>query len=178
MIFKQTHVEDVFVVGLEKRSDERGFFARSFCAREFEAHGLNPNVVQSNVSLSREVGTLRGMHYQIAPHRETKLVRCTRGAIFDVALDLRPDSPSFRSWVGLELTPDRDEMLYIPQGCAHGFLTLVPDSEVSYHVSGFYAPECERGVRFDDPAFGIDWPGEIRVLSQKDVSWPLWEVDR
>lgn len=176
MIFRETAVAGAFVIELEPRGDERGFFARAFCRHEFEEHGLNPAVVQCNVSISAAEGTLRGMHFQLPPHEEAKLVRCTRGALWDVALDLRPDSPTYRRWSGVELTADNRRMLYVPEGCAHGFQTLVPDTEAFYQVSAAYAPDAERGVRWDDPAFAIEWPSTARrVLSPKDATWPDYE---
>lgn len=179
MIFTETEVAGVYVVAIEPRGDERGFFARTFCRDEFERHGLNPHVDQCNVSLSMEAGTLRGMHFQLPPHEEAKLVRCTRGALFDVALDLRPESPSYLRWVGVELSADNRRMLYVPEGCAHGFQTLVPETEAFYQVSAAYAPEAERGVRWDDDAFGIEWPeADERVISEKDRAWPDWDRAR
>jgi dTDP-4-dehydrorhamnose 3,5-epimerase len=173
VIFHETAVAGVFVVELELRGDDRGFFARAFCRREFEEQGLNPAVIQCNLSFSAAEGTLRGMHFQRPPHEEAKLVRCTRGALWDVALDLRRSSPTYRRWTGVELTADNRRMLYVPEGCAHGFQTLVPDTEAFYQVSAAYAPEAEHGVRWDDPAFGIEWPrADGRVLSPKDASWP------
>lgn len=173
MIFTGTEVVGAFVIDLEPRGDERGFFARTFCRREFEEHGLNPDVVQCNLSSSADESTLRGMHYQLPPHAEAKLIRCTRGALFDVALDLRPDSPSYLRWAGVELTAENRRMLYVPEGCAHGFQTLAPGTEASYQVSAAYAPDAERGVRWDDPAFGIVWPEALeRTISEKDRSWP------
>ena len=175
MIFNETKLKGAFILDLEKRGDERGFFARVFCRNEFEAHGLNPFVAQANTSLSRVKGTLRGMHFQRAPHQEAKLVRCTRGALLDVIIDLRPDSPTFKQWVGVELTSENNRMLYVPEGFAHGFQTLVDDTEVTYLVSEFYAPDSEGGVRYNDPVFGIDWPLEPTVLSDKDRNWPDFE---
>jgi len=172
MIFHATKLPGVFEIDLEEKTDERGFFARTWCRQEFEAHGLNPNVVQCNVSFNRQKGTLRGLHYQAAPHAEAKLVRCTRGAIYDVALDLRTDSGSYKKWVGAELTDEKRNMLYIPEGCAHGFLTLADDTEVFYQMSNFYAPDAGRGVRWNDPAFQITWPGSIEVISERDRNYP------
>ena len=173
MIFRETGVAGAWIIELEPRGDERGFFARAFCRREFLERGMNPEVVQCNLSLSAEVGTLRGMHFQLPPHEEAKLVRCTRGALWDVALDLRPDSASYLRWVGAELNAENRTMLYVPEGCAHGFQTLAPETEAFYQVSTSYAPEAERGVRWDDPAFRIGWPAApARVVSEKDLSWP------
>ncbi len=176
MIFTPTDVAGAYIVDLEPRGDERGFFARAFCRGEFEAHGLSSRVIQCNLSSSSRAGTLRGMHFQVAPHEEAKLVRCTRGALYDVALDLRPESPSYLRWVGVELTSENHRMLYVPEGCAHGFQSLADDTEVFYQVSAAYAPDAERGVRWDDPAFAIAWPeAESRVISDKDAGWPAYE---
>lgn len=173
MIFTELAVAGAFVIDLEKREDARGYFARAWCAREFEEHGLNPNLVQVNLSFNDEAGTLRGMHFQRAPHEEAKSVRCTRGAIYDVVLDLRPDSPTYKDWAALELSADNRRMLYVPEGCGHGYQTLTPETETLYQVSAFYAPDSEGGVRWNDPAFGIDWPdAPRRILSEKDASWP------
>lgn len=163
----------VYVVDLARIEDERGFFARSFCQREFAAHGLNPRLAQSNVSFNRTRGTLRGMHYQIAPHAEAKLVRCTQGAIWDVVIDLRRESPTYRRWVGVELSAETRRALYVPEGFAHGFQTLMDDSEILYLMSEFYDPDSARGVRWDDPAIGIDWPIAKPVISDRDRSYPL-----
>jgi dTDP-4-dehydrorhamnose 3,5-epimerase len=172
MKFLETEFSGAFVIRPEPTADSRGFFARVFCQREFEAHGLNPNFVQCNISFNHEKGTLRGMHYQVAPHREAKLVRCTSGAIFDVIVDLRSDSPTFRRWLGVELSAEQQTMLYVPEGFGHGYLTLTDDTEVFYQVSEFYAPSCERGVRWNDPAFVIRWPAPPRVISDKDTGHP------
>jgi len=178
VIFNETKVEGAFVIDLEPRGDERGFFARAFCRREFEQRGLNPDVAQCNLSLSAHVGTLRGMHFQRAPHEEAKLVRCTRGSLWDVVLDLRPESRSYLSWYGVELTADNRRMLYVPKGCAHGFQTLAPDTEAFYQVSASYAPEAEGGVRWNDPAFGLEWPEAAeRTISAKDLSWPDYQPE-
>ncbi len=171
MIFTETDLKGAFIVELEKRGDDRGFFARTFCRNEFEAHGLNPRLSQANMANSRFSGTLRGMHYQIAPHAEAKLVRCTRGRIFDVAVDLRADSATYCRWTGVELTADNYRMFYIPEGFAHGYLTLEDGCELIYMVSEFYAPEAERGVRWNDPAFGIKWPVSPKIISDKDQHW-------
>ena len=175
MKFLETPVAGVYVVELETRSDSRGFFARSWCRREFEEAGLDPGLVQINVAFNPRAGTLRGMHYQRAPFEETKLVRCTRGAVHDIALDLRPDSPTFLRSASAELTADNHRMLYIPPGCAHGYQTLVDDSEVSYQTSQIYAPESATGVRYDDPAFALDWPLAVTLISDADRSWPAFE---
>lgn len=173
VIFRETELHGAFVIELEGREDERGFFARTFCQEEFEACGLNPRVAQCNVSFNRIKGTLRGMHYQAAPYEEAKLVRCTMGAICDVAIDLRRDSFTFKQWVVVELTAGNRKMLYIPERFAHGFQTLEDETEVFYQMSELYHPECTRGVRWDDPAFGIKWPEvENRIMSEKDRSYP------
>jgi dTDP-4-dehydrorhamnose 3,5-epimerase len=170
--FRETGVAGAWLIEPEPIADERGFFARVFCREEFTANGLNPDLAQGNVSYNHAKGTLRGMHYQAAPHAEAKLVRCTRGAIWDVALDLRPDSPTYLAWAGYELSDANRSMLYVPEGCAHGFLTLTDGAEVTYQMSAPYAPAAARGVRWDDSAFGIDWPGEVVVINQRDASYP------
>ncbi len=172
MIFHATEITGAYVIDVEQRRDERGFFARAWCQREFAAHGLTAQVVQTNISYSKHRGTLRGMHFQRAPYAEAKLVRCTRGAIYDVIIDLRPDSPSYRRWIGVELSAATYRMLYVPEGCAHGFQTLVDDTEVTYQVSQFYTPDAEGGVRYNDAAFNIAWPLEVTVISDKDRQWP------
>ena len=173
MIFNETKLPGAFIIEVKRLEDERGFFGRSFCRREFEERGLNPFVAQCNISFNRDAGTLRGMHYQAAPHAEEKLVRCTRGALYDVIIDLRPESPTFKQWVSLELTEDNGRMLYIPKGFAHGFQTLVDETEIFYQMSAFYHPDSSRGVRWNDPAFGIQWPETERViLSDRDRVWP------
>lgn len=173
MIFNKTPLEDAFVVDLEKLEDDRGFFARAFCAREFEEHGLKPVIAQGNLSYNHVKGTLRGMHYQRAPAAETKLVRCTAGAIWDVIVDLRPDSPSYMQHFGVELSAVNRRALYVPEMFAHGYLTLTDGAEVTYAVGEFYTPGVEGGFRYDDPALGIDWPVEVAVISEKDAAWPL-----
>ncbi len=172
MIFSETKLKGAFVIEPERQEDGRGFFARTFCQKEFEAHGLNPRLVQCNISFNRKKGTLRGMHYQRAPYREVKLVRTTMGAIFDVIIDLRPGSATFREWMAVELSADNRRMLYIPEGFAHGFQTLGSNSEVFYQMSEFFHPECARGARWDDPAFGIEWPDDERIISDKDREYP------
>ncbi|MCK4826502.1 dTDP-4-dehydrorhamnose 3,5-epimerase, partial [bacterium] len=153
MIFTETQLRGAYIIEIEKLKDNRGFFARTWCQKEFEEHGLTPRVVQANVSSNKKKGTLRGMHYQIAPYEETKLVRCTRGAIYDVIIDLRPASPTYTQWVGVELTADNYKMLYVPENFAHGFQTLEDNTEVTYQVSQFYTPGSESGIRWGDPAF-------------------------
>ena len=173
MRFVGTKVNGVYVIEIEKKEDERGFFARTFCQQEFEAHGLNPRTVQCSASFNRKKGTLRGMHYQVAPHAETKVVRCIAGAIYDVAVDLRPSSPTYKQWTALELSGHNRLSIYIPAGCAHGFQTLADNTEVYYQISEFYHPESARGVRWNDPAFGIQWPyEECRTLSERDGAYP------
>jgi dTDP-4-dehydrorhamnose 3,5-epimerase len=172
MIFRETGLKDAFLIEIERREDERGHFARSWCRREFESHGLNPRLAQCNISLNRRKGTLRGMHYQAPPFEEAKLVRCTRGSLYDVIVDLRPDSPSYRKHRGVVLTPDNGRMLYVPEGFAHGFLTLEDTTEVFYQISEFYAPDHARGFRWNDPAFAIVWPAEVEVISERDRSYP------
>lgn len=173
MIFDETKLPGAVVIDLERREDERGFFARTFCANEFADHGLNARLVQANTSWNPRQGTLRGMHFQHAPHAEVKVVRATRGAIHDVIVDLRPDSPTYKQWVGVDLTQENRRALYVPEGFAHGFQTLEPDTEVHYLVTEFYTPEAEGGVRWNDPAFGIEWPDPANAfLSPKDAAWP------
>lgn len=174
MRFTETPLAGAYVIDIEPRQDDRGFFARAFCRHEFEEHGLNPDVAQCNVSFNDRTGTLRGMHYQRAPHAEVKLIRCTRGALYDVIIDLRPESASFKRWFGVELTADNRRTLYVPEGFAHGYQTLVPDTEAFYQVTEFYAPGSEGGLRWDDPEFAIEWPKtDRRIMSDKDASWPL-----
>jgi dTDP-4-dehydrorhamnose 3,5-epimerase len=172
MIFTETPIAGAYVVEVERMEDDRGFFARTWCQREFERHGLDPRLVQCSVSFNNRKGTLRGMHYQAEPHADAKLVRCTAGAVYDAIVDLRPGSKSFRQWFGIELTADNRRALFIPEGLAHGFLTLADTTEVFYQMSEFYAPECARGVRWDDPAFGIRWPAPIAVISPRDAAYP------
>ncbi|MFH1539118.1 MAG: dTDP-4-dehydrorhamnose 3,5-epimerase [bacterium] len=174
MKFTGTPLKGAFVIDLEPLEDDRGFFARSWCRKEFEARGLNPNLVQCNISFNKKKGTLRGIHYQERPHAEAKLVRCTMGAICDVIIDLRPESPTFKQWFSVELTAQNRRALYIPEDFAHGFQTLEDNSEVFYQMSEFHHPESARGLRWDDPAFGIDWPEEEkRIISDKDLNYPL-----
>lgn len=173
MIFTETELKGAFIIDIEKREDERGFFARAWCQKELEAHGLKSHWVQANLAFSQRKGTLRGLHYQIAPYEEAKLMRCIRGAIYDVIIDLRPESPTYKQWLGVELTADNHRMLYVPEGFAHGYQSLVDDTEVFYPVSQFYIPGSERGVRWDDPAFAIEWPvTKNLILSDKDKSCP------
>ena len=181
MIFAETPISGAFVIELEKRGDDRGFFARAFCENEFTAHGLASRFVQVNNSLSSFKGTLRGMHYQLAPKAETKLVRCIRGALYDVILDLRKSSPTFGRSFGAELSGENRKMMYVPKGFAHGFITLEDDTEAFYFVDEFYAPAYERCVRWDDPRFAIQWPQQPAVISDKDRNQkdfdPAWHLE-
>jgi dTDP-4-dehydrorhamnose 3,5-epimerase len=172
MIFVETMLSGVFIIRMEPKVDERGFFARTWCRQEYAKEGLNAELAQCSLSGNPQKGTLRGMHYQEAPHAEAKSVRCIRGAVFDVVLDLRPQSLTFRKWLGLELTAANRDMIYIPEGCAHGFLTLEDNTEVLYQISEFYHPELARGVRWDDPAFQIAWPALPEVISERDQTYP------
>lgn len=173
MRYTPTAVEGCFLVDLEERGDDRGMFARTFDADEFTAQGMTPDVAQCNLSFNHRAGTLRGMHMQVPPYAEGKLVRCTAGAIVDVALDVRPDSATHGEYVMVELTARNRRALFVPPYVAHGYLTLADDTEVFYQVSGPYVPGAERGYRYDDPAFGIPWPAAVTVVSDKDAAWPL-----
>jgi dTDP-4-dehydrorhamnose 3,5-epimerase len=175
MIFEQTKLAGTFQIHLKPRADERGFFARSWCRQEFEQQGLNPSLVQCNISFNPRRGTMRGMHYQADPHAEAKVVRCTKGAIYDVVIDLRAQSPTFRDWIGVTLTAVNRDMIYIPEGCAHGFLTLEDESEVFYQMSEFYHAESARGVRWNDPVFRIAWPLKPELISERDRTYPDFE---
>jgi len=159
------------VIELEKHADSRGFFARTYCEREFEAHGLKSRYMQCNISFNKRKGTLRGMHFQTAPYEEAKLVRCTRGAIYDVIIDLRPAALTFKEHLAVVLSAESGKMLYVPEGFAHGFQTLEDDTEVFYQMSQFYAPEHGRGIRWNDPAFGIEWPEQERIILERDESY-------
>jgi dTDP-4-dehydrorhamnose 3,5-epimerase len=170
--FLATDLPGIWLVEPVRHVDDRGHFARTWCTREFAQHGLDPRVVQCSTSYNVRRGTLRGMHYQAPPSAELKLVRCTRGAIFDVAADLRPDSSTFRRWVGFELTPENGRALYIPPGFAHGFLTLADSSEVAYQMSDFFEPGSARGLRWNDPILGIAWPAEPEVIAPRDRDYP------
>ena len=174
MIFTPARLSGVYVVAMERHGDERGWFARSWCAREFAEHGLEAGLSQTSLSHNRRRGTVRGMHYQRPPHQEAKLVRCIRGAISDVALDLREDSSTCGEWQAFELSAANGRGLYLPKGFAHGFQTLEPESEVLYQISGFYVPEAAAGVRWDDPAFAISWPLPVASISPRDAAWPDW----
>ena len=172
MNFIETEIKDLFVVELNKIGDERGFFARVWCEKEFADKNLTSRMLQANTSYSKDKGTLRGLHYQLSPHQEAKLMRCIKGAIFDVAVDLRPDSKTYKKWFGIELTESNRKMLFIPEGFAHGYQTLHEDTEVFYMSSAFYAPQAERGLRWNDPAIAINWPitDELHI-TRKDRSW-------
>jgi len=174
--FTETRLKGAYIVQPEPMADERGFFARSWCVREFGSFGLETRLVQCNISFNRRKGTLRGMHYQAPPFEEDKLVRCTRGSIYDVIVDLRRDSRTFGKHIGITLTAENRTMLHIPKGFAHGFLTLEDDTEIHYQMSEYYAPECARGYRWDDPVFGIVWPGEVQIISEKDRSYPDFDL--
>ena len=172
MKFSPTALVGAYVIDIEPVADERGCFVRSWCREEFARRGLNPDLAQCSISFNKKRGTLRGMHYQAEPHEETKVVRCTRGAIYDVIVDLRPESSTFRKWIAVELSADNRRMLYIPAGLAHGFQSLTDDTEVFYQISAPYHPESARGARWNDPAFGIEWPVAERVISDKDRQYP------
>ena len=172
MIFTETSLAGAYLIDLDRREDERGFFARVFCVEEFRARGLNAEVAQCSFSFNRRKGTLRGLHWQVRPKAEDKLVRVSRGAIHDIVVDLRPDSPTYLQHVAVELTSDNGRMLYVPRGFAHGFQALVDETDVCYQMSEFFAPECARGARWNDPAFGIRWPLPNPILNERDQSWP------
>ena len=175
MIFREAELPGVFILEPEKRTDERGFFSRLWCGDEFEMHGLNPRLEQCSLSYNEKKGTLRGMHFQKEPYAEDKLLFCATGAIYDVVMDLRGGSPSFKRWMAVELSRENRKMLYVPKGFAHGFLTLEPQTEVFYFISAPFRPEYASGVRWDDAAFGIKWPKEEElIISEKDRSWPLF----
>jgi dTDP-4-dehydrorhamnose 3,5-epimerase len=178
MIFDETDLAGAFVIDLERREDDRGFFARSFCQEEFEEHGLKPVIAQANLAYNHRKGTLRGMHFQIPPAAETKLVRATRGAILDIIVDLRPESPTYLQHVVVELTQENHRALYVPERFAHGYQVLVDETETSYQVGEFYSPPNERALRYDDPRLGLEWPLPVAVISDKDRDAPLldtWE---
>lgn len=174
MIVSETRIPGVRTIDIEPRVDERGFFARTFCQEEMAAHGIEMRIVQANISWSRSRGTLRGLHYQVEPHGEPKIVRCTRGSIWDVVVDLRRDSPTYRQWVAVELTAANHRMLFIPRGLAHGFLTLTDDTELHYDMGASYVPAAARAIRWDDPAFGITWPFPPQVISDQDRRAASW----
>jgi dTDP-4-dehydrorhamnose 3,5-epimerase len=173
--FEALKLSGAYLIHLDRLEDDRGFFARAWCEHELADQGLNTRIAQSNVSYNKTKGTLRGMHYQAAPHAEVKLVRCTRGAIYDVIIDIRPESPTFRQWLAAELNEDNHDTLYIPEGFAHGFQTLQDGTEVYYQHSEFYMPGAERGLRYNDPAFGVTWPLPVSLINARDESWPLFE---
>lgn len=168
MFFQSTKLKNAYIVEPDRKQDERGFFARTWCQQEFTDLGLDAGLVQCSISFNKKKGTLRGMHWQVSPYAETKLVRCTQGAIYDVIVDLREDSETFMQWIGVELTPENRRELYVPKGFAHGFQTLEDNTEVHYQISEFYAPDCARGFRWNDPTFQINWPLEVSVISAKD----------
>jgi dTDP-4-dehydrorhamnose 3,5-epimerase len=174
VIFSETKLSGAFVIELERREDERGFFARAFCQHEFEEHGLKPVIAQANIGFNRKRGCVRGMHFQYPPAAETKTVRCTRGAVLDIIVDLRPESPTFLEHVEVELTADNHRAIYIPERFAHGYQTLADDTETSYQVGEFYTPGVEGGLRYDDPALGLSWPLPVSVISEKDAGWALF----
>ena len=173
MKFIETKLKGVYVIELNAFTDERGVFARTYCKDEFIRINFNKEFVQINFSLNKKKGTLRGMHYQVAPHEETKLIRCSSGKVFDVAVDLRKDSDTYLQWFGVELSKENMKMILIPEGFAHGFITLEDDSELIYHHTQYYNPEAERGIRYDDKTLNIQWPGEIKVISDKDKNYPI-----
>jgi dTDP-4-dehydrorhamnose 3,5-epimerase len=176
MIFTETKLNGAFIIEIEKHEDERGFFGRSWCVNEMKDHGIDMNILQANISLNKSKGTLRGMHYQLAPHQEAKLVRCSKGSIFDVIIDLRKDSKTYKQWIGVKLTQENYKMLYIPEDFAHGFLTLDNDSEISYLMSELYVPGAAATIRWNDPLFNIKWPLEPTIISEKDKSQPDFEI--
>ena len=176
MIFTPAKLPGAFVVDIERRRDDRGYFARSWCQREFAAHGLETNLAQINVAHSPRSGTLRGLHFQVDPDAEVKLIRCLRGAMYDVIVDLRPDSPTCGRWQGFEMTAESGRMIYVPEGFAHGYQTLLSDTEMCYHTSQFYAPASARGIRFNDAVFKIRWPLAVSYISQQDETWADWSV--
>lgn len=178
MLFRETKLAGAFVIEMEQHEDERGFFARSWCQKEFAQHGLNARTVQCNVSFNKVKGTLRGMHYQVSPCQEAKVVRCTRGSIYDVIIDLRPESKTYKEHISEVLSGDNYKALYVPEGFAHGFQTLDDNSEVYYQMSEFYSPENQRGLRYDDPAFDIHWPMTAAVISERDRKYPDFKEEK
>nr|WP_297403603.1 dTDP-4-dehydrorhamnose 3,5-epimerase family protein [uncultured Marinobacter sp.] len=171
MIFTETSVAGAYVIDVKRIGDDRGFFGRLWCEKEMADMGLVSVIRQSNIGVSPQAGTLRGLHYQTPPHQEVKIIRCPRGAIYDVVVDLRPESRTFRQWFAVELTAGNSRMLYVPEGCATGYQTLVDDTEIYYHTSELYHPECATGVRYNDPAFGIEWPLQVTAISDNDTGW-------
>jgi len=176
MIFTKTDIQGAFIIDINRIEDHRGFFGRSFCQQEMKQHGLNETVAQTNLSSNKKKGTLRGLHYQQAPYEESKLVRCTRGSLFDVLVDLRKNSETYCKGFGIELSADSFRMLYVPEGCAHGFITLEDDTDIMYQVNQFYTPNAEKGLLWNDPAFDIKWPIQPVVISEKDRNQPLFEA--
>lgn len=176
MIFTTTKFKEAYIIDVKKIEDDRGFFGRSYCEKEFEHYGLNTNLVQVNVSHNYKKATLRGLHKQVAPFEESKLVRCTKGSIYDVIVDLRPTSATYLQWLGIELTAESFRMLYVPEGFAHGYLTLEDNTDVTYQVTQSYTPEAEKGFRWDDPALKIEWPIKPEIISSKDQAHPLIEI--
>ncbi|WP_170401409.1 dTDP-4-dehydrorhamnose 3,5-epimerase [Ruegeria arenilitoris] len=173
MIFTETHLPGAYVVDLHEISDDRGFFARAFCANEFEKHGLKPAIAQINLSFNERKGTMRGLHYQQAPAREAKFMRCITGAIYDVIVDMRPDSATYLQHFGIELSAENRRALYVPEMFAHGYLALTDGAQAYYSASEFYTPGVEQGLRYDDPALNIQWPQPVTIVSEKDAGWPL-----
>jgi dTDP-4-dehydrorhamnose 3,5-epimerase len=173
VVFTETKLSGAFIIELERREDDRGFFARAFCQNEFSDHGLKPVIAQANIGFNKQRGCLRGMHFQYPPAAETKVVRCTRGAVLDIIVDLRPQSPTYLQHVSVELTADNHRAIYIPERFAHGYQTLADETETSYQVGEFYTPGAEGGLRYDDPALGLTWPLPVDVISEKDAAWPL-----
>jgi dTDP-4-dehydrorhamnose 3,5-epimerase len=178
VIFTETRLKGAFLLEPEKIADDRGFFARIWCQREFQRHGLNPSLVQCSLSFNRKNGTIRGMHYQESPHEEAKLVQCIRGTIYDVIIDLCTESPTFGQWLGVELNAETRRMLYVPERFAHGFQTLADNTEVLYYISAFYTPDFARGIRWNDPAFAITWPRRPTVISDRDQGYPDFRLGR
>ena len=172
MLFTETKLEGAFIIDIQKIGDDRGYFGRAYCRKEFMENGLMSEMVQTNVSFNKIKGTLRGFHYQVSPHEEAKLVRCTSGAIYDVIIDLRPDSLTYMKWFGIELTEGNSKMLYVPEKFAHAFITLGDNTAVTYQVSQFYTPGAEAGIRWNDTDFGVQWPVEPKLISEKDRQWP------
>ena len=175
MIFQETKLKGAFIVELDKHEDERGFFARAFCAREFEEHGLCTQMVQANLSFSQKKGTLRGMHYQVPPASEPKFIRCVSGAVWDVIVDMRPDSPTYLEHIGVELSAENRKAIYVPDMFAHGNQALTDNAELLYLMGEYFTPGCARGLRYDDPALGIQWPQPVSVILEKDMAWPLFD---
>jgi dTDP-4-dehydrorhamnose 3,5-epimerase len=173
MVFTETKLKGAFIINLTRLEDERGFFARTFCQNEFKEHGLNIQIAQANISYNKRRGTFRGMHMQLPPYEESKLIKCARGTIYDVIVDMRVSSDTYKQWIGVELTAENHQMLYVPEGFAHGFITLKNDTEVTYQMNQFYAPASEKGFRWNDPAFGIVWPIQPIIMAEKDKNFPL-----